>query len=101
MDRIVVGVDGSHASTAALAWAVADARRRVDATVEAVHAWEPPVLVGSPVGTVTPVPFDGPYGDAARMVLADAIAAVDASGVAVEPVVVEGPAGATLCRRAE
>jgi nucleotide-binding universal stress UspA family protein len=36
--RIVVGVDGSPASTAALRWAVDEARLR-GATVEAWHAW--------------------------------------------------------------
>src|SRR5205823_11954661 len=74
---------------------------RSDATVEVVHAWEPPVLVGSPVGTVAPVPVDGPYGEAARAVVAESVAAVDSSGVRVEQEVVEGPPGASLCRHAE
>ena len=100
MDRIVVGVDGSDGSTKALTWALEDARRRGDAKVEAMHAWEPPVLVGSPVGTVPPVPVDGPYDDAAHQLLADVLGGIDTSGVTVEPVVVEGPPGAALCERA-
>jgi nucleotide-binding universal stress UspA family protein len=40
-DRIVVGVDGSDASLAALSWAVAEARLR-GAEVEAIHAWTLP-----------------------------------------------------------
>src|SRR3954471_15158970 len=99
MDRIVVGVDGSEGSTKALTWALEDARRRGDAKVEAVHAWEPPVLVGSPVGTVPPVPVDGPYDDAAHQLLADVLGGVDTSGVTVDQVVLEGQPGAALCDR--
>src|SRR3954452_828855 len=99
MDRIVVGVDGSEASRRALTWALEDARRRGDAKVELMHAWEPPVLVGSPVGSMPPLPVDGPYGDAAHQLLADVLAAVDTAGVTVEQVVVEGPPGAALCDR--
>src|SRR5215471_8767748 len=100
MDRIVVGLDGSEASQRALLWALDDARRRGAATVEAVHAWEPPVLVGGPVGTVPPIPVDGPYTDSARQLVTDALAGADTTGVSVEPVVVEGPPGAALCERA-
>jgi nucleotide-binding universal stress UspA family protein len=99
MDRIVVGVDGSEGSQRALAWALDDARRRGGVTVEVVHAWEPPVLVGSPVGAVPPVPVDGPYTDVAHQILADAVAAVDSSGLTVEQVVIEGAPGAALCDR--
>jgi nucleotide-binding universal stress UspA family protein len=99
MDRIVVGVDGSEGSQRALAWALDDGRRRGGAVVEVVHAWEPPVLVGSPVGAVPSVAVEGPYDDVAHHILNDAIAAADTSGLTVEPVVVEGPAGAALCER--
>jgi nucleotide-binding universal stress UspA family protein len=37
---VVVGVDGSPASRAALRWAAVEARRR-DAPLRVVHAWEP------------------------------------------------------------
>src|SRR5262245_22163162 len=101
MDRIVVGIDGSDGSGRALAWAVDDARRRGDATVEAVHAWDPPILVGSPAGTVAPVPVPSSYDQAARTVIADAIGTVDTPSVHIEPIVVEGPAGASLCEQAK
>lgn len=39
--RIVVGIDGSDAGTAALDWAADEARRR-NATLEIVHAWSLP-----------------------------------------------------------
>ena len=41
MARIVVGVDGSETSRAALAWALDEARRR-SALVEVVRAWSVP-----------------------------------------------------------
>jgi len=41
VERIVVGVDGSDESRAALAWAVEEARHH-GATVDAVHAWSYP-----------------------------------------------------------
>jgi nucleotide-binding universal stress UspA family protein len=45
--RIVVGVDGSVGSMAALRWAVAEAGCR-HATVEAVSAWSFPVIAATP-----------------------------------------------------
>jgi len=41
--RIVVGVDGSTPSKAALAWALEEARLR-DASVQVVHAWQFPAV---------------------------------------------------------
>jgi nucleotide-binding universal stress UspA family protein len=99
MDRIVVGVDGSNGSRRALAWAVDEARRWGDTTVDVVHSWEPPVLMNSPVGEIPPMPIDSTYDDAAHLLIADALAAVDTAGVTVEQVVVEGPPGAALCKR--
>lgn len=43
--RIVVGIDGSEESFAALAWAIDDARRQ-DTTVNAVYGWTPSWEVG-------------------------------------------------------
>jgi nucleotide-binding universal stress UspA family protein len=40
MERIVVGVDGSDESRAALRWALAEAQLR-HASLEVVHVWEP------------------------------------------------------------
>ena len=39
MVRIVVGIDGSEESQHALCWAIDEARTRVGAVVEVVHAW--------------------------------------------------------------
>ena len=47
--RIVVGVDGSEASLAALRWAVEDAKRK-GATVVALYAWHLPAVGGTPFG---------------------------------------------------
>jgi nucleotide-binding universal stress UspA family protein len=52
MNEIVVGVDGSDESRAALAWAVEEGRLR-QVTVLAVHAWELPV-VPTATGLVPP-----------------------------------------------
>jgi nucleotide-binding universal stress UspA family protein len=52
MAKIVVGVDGSDASKDALRWAVEEARLR-GASVDAVHAWQAPILppdVGTSLG---------------------------------------------------
>ncbi|GAA0909669.1 universal stress protein [Streptomyces thermoalcalitolerans] len=43
--RVVVGVDGSPSSYAALRWAV-DYARLVDGQVEAIHAWDTPSSAG-------------------------------------------------------
>lgn len=48
--RIVVGVDGSDASAAALRWALREARLR-GAAVEAVHAWQLPYSADLAVAT--------------------------------------------------
>jgi nucleotide-binding universal stress UspA family protein len=54
--RIVVGVDGSPASVAALSWALAEGRIR-DLAVLAVHVWHQPVVHHAGVRSLTyPVP---------------------------------------------
>ena len=52
MNEIVVGVDGSEESRAALVWAVEEGRLR-QAPVLAIHAWEVP-MVPAPTGLVPP-----------------------------------------------
>jgi len=54
--RIVVGVDSSAGSKAALRWAIAQARL-TGATVEAVAAWQDPAMYGYAYGWV-PTEFD-------------------------------------------
>jgi nucleotide-binding universal stress UspA family protein len=51
--HIVVGIDGSEASKAALRWAVDEARAR-DARVTVVHAWRVPVEYGMYEGMSVP-----------------------------------------------
>ena len=94
--RIVVGVDGSDPSQAALEWAVTEARLR-GGTVRAVTAWEyPPVTVG----------MEGLLGDpemypkAAAHRQEEALGRVDHGGVDVTGETVQGHAAAVLMRAA-
>ena len=91
--RIVVGVDGSVPSKAALGWAVRQARL-TGAAVEAVIAWEFPVNVGY----LVPVPFDMDNAGLAAQVVADAIAEVSSPGepVKIRSTVAEGNAARVL-----
>src|SRR4051812_46203796 len=52
-ERIVVGVDGSPASGAALRWAAEEASRR-HGRLEAVIAWRPRTALGPPAGHPSP-----------------------------------------------
>jgi nucleotide-binding universal stress UspA family protein len=65
--RVVVGVDGSESSKAALTWAVRQAKL-TGAVVEAVIAWKLPATFG-----LVPLPYMGSLG-ATRKILADSIA---------------------------
>jgi nucleotide-binding universal stress UspA family protein len=99
--RIVVGVDGSRASTAALAWA-AEQAGLTGASVEAVIAWHYPVAVGGiPFAPVGAADFTD-YGELATKLLSDAIAAtVEPDGpVKVSSVVREGNAAQVLLEAA-
>ena len=71
MGDIVVGVDGSAASLAALRWAVEEAALR-DVSVEACHAWH--VAYTGDGAPPDPVAVEA----AARRVLAAAVGAVEA-----------------------
>jgi nucleotide-binding universal stress UspA family protein len=94
--RIVVGVDGSPSSKAALAWAVQQAEL-TNSTVEAVIAWQYPIAFASlytPIGSL----LDTDFAAAAGHVLDQAISeAVDASGpVKVSATVRQGNAAQLL-----
>ena len=95
--RIVVGVDGSPSSEAALRWAVRQAER-TGAEVEAVTAWWYPSGYG-----LAPIPERAGdlEGDAAKM-LVEALAEVSglAPDVVAAPRVVEGQAAEVLLRAA-
>ncbi|MFC8673957.1 universal stress protein [Streptomyces griseorubiginosus] len=71
-DRIVVGVDGSDASRAALRWAAQQARR-LGAEVVAVHAWTPATL--APYACVRGRPTPAAQRERAAQLLADAVRA--------------------------
>jgi nucleotide-binding universal stress UspA family protein len=91
--RIVVGIDKSDSSKAALAWAVRQAGL-TGAEVDAVAAWLPPVQFGwAP-------PYEGPGPrEAAAAALDEAIDDVqlEALGVVIHPVVVrDNPARALI-----
>lgn len=91
-DRIVVGVDGSAGSEAALRWAMAHARQ-THASVEAVAAWQYPDMYGYSWGYLPSMPDGGNFAASAEKVLAETVARVkdqtgSPAGVAIR--VVEG-----------
>jgi nucleotide-binding universal stress UspA family protein len=95
--RIVVGVDGSPSSKAALAWAVSQAEL-TGASVEAIIAWHYPVMVGGvPFAPIEAVQT-ADYGEFATTVLNDAVReTVDPDGpVKVSLTVRDGPAAQVL-----
>jgi nucleotide-binding universal stress UspA family protein len=67
--RIVVGIDGSDASKAALAWAAGEAELR-NTDVLALLAWMPTVAVGGPWPVVVPVSAPEEADEAAEATLA-------------------------------
>jgi nucleotide-binding universal stress UspA family protein len=96
--RIVVGIDSSHGSRAALRWALTQARL-TGATVEAVTAWQNPIVYGYSYGWV-PTPSDADSIPAfAEKALTETVA--DVVGTQGQPVdvrttVAEGPAAQVL-----
>jgi nucleotide-binding universal stress UspA family protein len=98
--RVVVGVDGSDPSTAALRWALAYAAPRAG-TVEAVHAWELPLIYGPAVA------YDVEAVERAAHRLVDAAVADATAGrpelaaVAITPTVVAGGPAASLLESAK
>jgi nucleotide-binding universal stress UspA family protein len=100
--RIVVGVDGSPSSKAALKWAVRQAAL-TGSTVEAVIAWHFPPMYGGygvvPVSAVEPANFD----EIAAKALNEAVAEVvdPASSVRISTTVAEGNPAQVLLDAAE
>ena len=92
--RIVVGVDGSAASLAALRWAVRQAEL-TGAPLEIVSAWEWPASYS---GWETPVPPDYDPADEARRQLDKAVSAVltPRDAIEVRQSVIEGHAAPVL-----
>jgi nucleotide-binding universal stress UspA family protein len=90
--RILVGVDGSPSSVAALRWAVRQAGL-TGGSVEAITAWQSPTLVGLGVSFAevdSASGDDNRIRDAAENVLRTAIAAAEAPGVHVKAEIGEG-----------
>jgi nucleotide-binding universal stress UspA family protein len=92
--RIVVGVDGSESSLAALRWAVRQAEL-TGAPLEVVSAWEWPVSYS---GWETPPPPDYEPADEARRQLDKAVSAVltPRDAIEVRRSVIEGHAAPVL-----
>jgi nucleotide-binding universal stress UspA family protein len=105
MGTIVVGVDGSDRSLAALRWAVDEARLRDD-RVLAVYAWEPPLVAAV---DIPPTPDSQAYlpellaqaQEGAEALVERAVATVRGEGVTVEPSAIEGSAASVLLDAAE
>jgi nucleotide-binding universal stress UspA family protein len=90
--RIVVGLDGSQHSIAALRWAVEEARLR-SAEVVALCAWEFPHDL-NPVTMLTT--RAEPFREEAAAVFERSIAAVDPGAVTVTCTIIEGAAALRL-----
>ncbi|MDN3029187.1 universal stress protein [Streptomyces sp. S.PB5] len=100
-DTIVVGVDGSEASLAALRWAERQARA-LEAQVVAVHAWEPAAARFAPYAPAVGRPTAEEQREQAAELLAATVrkAFGARSGSAVRAVVAEGPPAGVLLRHA-
>jgi len=100
--RIVVGVDGSPSSKAALAWAVRQARLTGD-SIEAVIAWHYPAMAGGVPFTPAGMMEGSDFGDYARTVLSDAIKEMvdPAEPVKVSSTALEGNAAQILLELAQ
>jgi nucleotide-binding universal stress UspA family protein len=100
--RVVVGVDGSPSSRAALAWAVRQAEL-IGASVEAVIAWHYPVMWGGYAWAPVGAPEDTDFETISARALSDAVAeTVDpGSPVKVSTTVREGNAAQVLLEAAD
>ncbi|MEV5845365.1 universal stress protein [Streptomyces sp. NPDC051985] len=100
-NSIVVGVDGSQASLAALRWAAAQARS-THVEVVAVHAWERAGAGFAPYAPAPVLPTTAEQRAEAALVLAGAVRTVFGPdpGGAVRQVVLEGPPARVLLEQA-
>ena len=113
MEPIVVGVDGSAGSVAALRWALAEAHLR-GAPLRLVHAYQLPHFLGGEVVGLGPAGVSAYAGEdverlreaseqAGRSVLAGALERADreaTEGIDVEQEIFEGPAAQVLIETA-
>ncbi|KAF5990751.1 universal stress protein [Streptomyces sp. WAC00263] len=100
-NSIVVGIDGSEASMAALRWAAQQARV-LHTEVIAVHAWEPSECGLAPYAPVAACPTVAEQRDQAAQLLAFTLRAVFGTRTdgGVRAVVAEGPPARVLLRQA-
>ena len=100
--RIVVGVDGSPSSRAALRWAVRQAKL-MDATVDAVIAWQIPVVLQSYGWAPIYVEEEGSFQEDARKrldaLIGDAVEQADSQRV--NSLVIKGHAAEALLEAAD
>lgn len=115
MGTIVVGIDGSAGSDAALQWALAEARLR-GSSLRVVHAYQPPLLpltdvgLGAAGGAAAPAVRTEDVDKLrraaerqARSLIADALERADGGstdGLEIERAAVEGPAAQVLIESA-
>jgi nucleotide-binding universal stress UspA family protein len=98
---VVVGVDGSRGSSAALQWAIAEARLR-NAPLRAVHAWiyvQPavPSLIGYPYSAEDVYSIVDDRRQAAEQILEQATGELaEAQDIEIERVLAEGSAARVL-----
>lgn len=100
MSDVIVGVDGSPESRAALRWAGAVSAAG-GMTLRLLTAWEYPASTGLPFGLTQPRPadeMDGEALDRARRALQEELGSEASAGVAVD--VGRGPAASVLIERA-
>lgn len=99
MGRIVVGIDGSEASDAALGWALDQARRTGD-DVQVVHVWHYPEIAE----LLTANPFELQHDELQAEAAEQLRRAVDRVGVPpdvrIDPVLAMGRAAEVLLRSA-
>jgi nucleotide-binding universal stress UspA family protein len=103
MGTIVVGIDGSPQSLAALRFAAAQARAR-GATLHLVHAWSVPYapIATAPFVVVGGLPeLERAVGEHAAHVLDEALEAVGVGDVPVEKEVAQGDAAHALIEAAK
>jgi nucleotide-binding universal stress UspA family protein len=96
--RIVVGVDGSASSRAALAWAIGQAKL-TGAAVEAVAAWEVPLALRTPIPPSLITDFRKQAADELAQTVADFSGAADT--VEIRPKVMEGNASEVLVNESD
>ena len=99
-DPVLVGVDGSEASTRAVRWAAREARLR-GSGLHVVHAWLWPLFRLSLGSSPTIAPGGGLQAEADRVLAGAAATARSVSpGLVVETTLAVGEAGTALLRRA-